>query len=230
MCLHHKVGDNETIEYVDVMSLYPYICEYYKIPKGHPKIHVGDACQFIESCMKLEGLIKCLIAPPKDLFHPVLPFRHKHKLLFCLCRSCVLQQNTSDVCGHVSDEERALTGTWVIDEMLLAVQKGYKILEIFEVYEYTVTQYDPQTGHGGLFVEYINTFLKLKAEASGYPDWVRTPYDEDKYVQAFSESEGIRLNKHGIKYNAAKQGLAKLCLNSMWGKLAERPNRPQTKL
>jgi hypothetical protein len=116
----------------------------------------------------------------------------------------VLQQNTSSERGHVSDAERALTGTWVIDEVRLAVQKGYKILEIFEVYVYTATQYDPKTGHSGLFVEYINTFLKIKVEASGFPDWFRTSDDEDIYVQAFSESEGICLDKDGIKFNAAR--------------------------
>ena len=36
------------------------------------------------------------------------------------------------------------------------------------MYEYDVKQYDPQIGQGGLFLEYINTFLKLKTEASGY--------------------------------------------------------------
>ena len=54
-----------------------------------------------------------------------------------------------------------------MDEVRLAVQKGYKVLEIFEVYEYDVTQYDWQTGQGGHFVQYIDTFLKLKTEASG---------------------------------------------------------------
>jgi hypothetical protein len=44
----------------------------------------------------------------------------------------------------------------------LAVEKGYRILEIHEVYEFQVTQYNPETGEGGLFVDYINTFLKLK--------------------------------------------------------------------
>jgi len=39
--------------------------------------------------------------------------------------------------------------------------KGYQILEIYEVYEYQVTQYNTETGEGGLFVDYINTFLKL---------------------------------------------------------------------
>jgi len=38
-----------------------------------------------------------------------------------------------------------------------------------------VTLFDPKTGQGGLSVEYINAFLKLKAEARGYPNWVRTP-------------------------------------------------------
>ena len=33
-----------------------------------------------------------------------------------------------------------------------------------------------------------------------------------------------------IRHNAAKRGLAKLCLNSMWGKLTERNNRPKTNL
>jgi len=28
--LHYKVQENETIQYVDVMSLYPYICKYFK--------------------------------------------------------------------------------------------------------------------------------------------------------------------------------------------------------
>ena len=42
--------------------------------------------------------------------------------------------------------------------------------------------------------------------------------------------EGIRLDKESIKPNAAKRGLAKLCLNSMWGKLTERKDRVQTKV
>jgi len=54
----------------------------------------------------------------------------------------------------------------VIDKGRLAVQKSYEVIEISEVYEYAVTQYDPQTGQGGLFVEYVATFLKLKREAS----------------------------------------------------------------
>ena len=42
MRLHYKIVENESIQYCDVMSLYPYICKYYKFPIGHPVIHVGD--------------------------------------------------------------------------------------------------------------------------------------------------------------------------------------------
>jgi len=117
-----------------------------------------------------------------------------------------------------------------MDEVRLAVKKGYRILEIYEIYEYEVTQYNPETGDGGLVVDYIKIFLKLKAEASGYPGWVRCPEDEEQYVESFWKNEGIRLDRESIKSNAAKRGLAKLCLNSMWGKLTERSDRTQTRV
>ena len=104
-----------------------------------------------------------------------------------------------------SEAERALEGKWVIDEVRLALKKGYKILEIHEIYEYLVTQYNPDTGEGGLFVENINTFLKLKAEASGYPSWVRSPADEHQYIETLFQSECVSLNKDNRRYNAAKK-------------------------
>jgi hypothetical protein len=104
------------------------------------------------------------------------------------------------------------------------------LIEAFEVYEYEVTQYDPATGRGGLFLEYINTSLKLKAEASGYPSWVRTPEDEDSYINMFKANEGILLDRNAIRPNAAKRALAKLCLNSMYGKLTECNHRCKAEL
>jgi hypothetical protein len=83
--------------------------------------------------------MKCTVVPPKELYHPFLPFRHKQKLLFCLCRSCVFEHKTTDECRHFNDAERCLDGTWVIDEVRLAVVKGYRMLEIQEVYQYEVT-------------------------------------------------------------------------------------------
>jgi len=144
MRLQYKSNNDETIQYVDVMSLYPYICKYFKLTVGHPVIHVGDACRDIEACLHMECLIKCSIVSPDKLYHPVLPYRCINKLKFCLCRTCV--DTSSAECTHPEDEDRALTGTRISDELRLAVEKGYRILEISEVYRYQVTQYKRETG------------------------------------------------------------------------------------
>ena len=101
-------------------------------PIGHPAIHVGDACQDMQAMLK-DALMKCSILPSKHLYRPVLTFRCNKRLLFCLCRSCAIQQNRTEVCTHVTFAERALTGTWVLDEIRLAVKKGYKLVEVHEV-------------------------------------------------------------------------------------------------
>ena len=72
-------------------------------------------------------------------------------------------------CSHVTDLERALNTTWVVDELRVAVEHGHTVLKIHEFYKYEITQYDPKTGEGGHFIRYIDTFLKLKAEARGFP-------------------------------------------------------------
>jgi len=93
--------------------------------------------------LRKEGLIKWCVLPPQKLYHLVLPFRCNDRLLFCLCKSCATEHNEDGKCAHETVAERALIGTWVIDEFRLAVQKGYEVIEIFEAYEYAVTQYDP---------------------------------------------------------------------------------------
>jgi len=73
--------------------------------------------------------------------------------------------------------ERTPTGTWVVDEVRFTIEHGYHVIEIPEFYECEVTQYDPKRSEGGHSVQYIDTFLELKAEASGYPGWVQSPED-----------------------------------------------------
>ena len=146
----------------------------------------------------MDGLIKCSIVPPTKLYHPVLPYRSNNKQLFCLCRSCVYERNISVECKHLRDDERVLSGTWVLDKVRLAVEKVYRILDNYDVYKNQITQYCRETDEGGLFVDYINTFLKLKAEASVYPSWVRSPEDEERYIQYFRENEGPNWMRHRL--------------------------------
>jgi len=176
-----------------------------------------------------EGLMRCTVLPPRDLYHPVLPYRCNGRLLFRLCRTCA-ESGSQDQFSHNTVSERALTATWIMHEVRLLVDRGYRVLKIHEFYEDEVTQYDPKTGEGSHFVQYIDTFLKLKAEASGYPGWVQGPEDQNRYAQYFRASEGIELDKTAIQKNAAKKGLAKLCLYSFWGKLTESNNRSRSKM
>ena len=58
----------------------------------------------------------------------------------------------------------------------------------------------------------------MKGDAIGYPSWVQSPADEDRYIREFAASEGIQMDKDAIGGNPAKRVLAKPCLFSMWGK------------
>jgi hypothetical protein len=50
-----------------------------------------------------------------------------------------------------------------------ALEKGYVVQRIYEVWNFDETEhYDPKTKTGGLFTDYVNTFLKMKQEASGW--------------------------------------------------------------
>ena len=86
MRLHYKISENETKQYCDVISHYPFICKYFNFPIGHPNIHIGETCRNVDVCLKMEGLMKCTPVPSKNLYHPFLPYRCDKKLLFCLCR------------------------------------------------------------------------------------------------------------------------------------------------
>ena len=82
----------------------------------------------------------------------------------------------------------------------------------------------------GLFTEYVDTFLKLKQQASGYPTWANTDALKQRYIQDYSDHENVQLNPANIQHNPGLRTLAKAALNSQWGKMAENPARRQHKI
>ncbi|XP_052762307.1 uncharacterized protein LOC128204947 [Mya arenaria] len=221
--LYEEASSEQEINYYDVTSLYPYVNKTGKIPLGHPEIVTEN----FEDITEYEGLIKCKIVPPHGLYIPVLPVKSNKKLLFSLCRTCADQYQQSP-CQH-TDNERAFLGTWVTDEVKLAISQGYKIVKIYEIWHFeNISQYDPDSKCGGLFTEYVNTFLKLKQEASGWPEWCKTEEDKQSYIKRFYDKEGILLDYNMILKNPGLRSLAKLMLNSFWGKFGQRTNLAQT--
>ena len=203
-------------------SLYPGVNKTGKIPLRHPEI-ITENFDILDN---YEGLIKCKVLPPKALFHPVLPCKVNGKLLFHLCKTCAETQQQTP-CRH-DNERRSFIGTWVTDEVKKALQIGYQIVRIYEIWHFDhISQYDPNTKTGGLFTEYVNTFLKLKQEASGWPDWILTEEDKQNYIELYNHKEGITLEYHKIKKNPGLRALAKLMLNSFWGKFGQRALLPK---
>jgi hypothetical protein len=125
-----------------------------------------------------------------------------------------------DRCPH-TDAERSLTGTWVTAELQKALELGYRPDCIHEVWHF------PQTSQH-LFAAYINTFLKLKQEASGFPDGCETPQQQQDYINDILQREGIAMNPADIKKNPVRRTIAKLFLNCLWEKFAQRLQLPHT--
>ncbi|XP_055341431.1 uncharacterized protein LOC129590302 [Paramacrobiotus metropolitanus] len=82
---------------------------------------------------------------------------------------------------------------------------------------------------GAIVCDYIDRFLKIKTEASGWPADVATDMEKDQYLRDFHEHEGIELEHDKIEANPGMRALAKLCLNSFWGRLGMQDNKPNTK-
>ena len=222
---YHKTVPGERIDYVDYTSLYPWVNKYGTYPLDHPTILKNPEEQNID---RYFGVAKVDIIAPEGLFHPVLPMKIDDKCMFTLCAACTWQQldqpwhQRTNLCKH-SDEQRKMTGTWCTEELKMAVQKGYRILKIHEVWHWEESQRKT-----GLFAPYVNKFLKAKQEASGWPSDCVTDQQKAEYVTEYEKHEGIQLDKDKIEVNPGGKAVAKVMLNSFWGKFGEGDNKPTT--
>ena len=82
-----------------------------------------------------------------------------------------------------------MTGTWCTAELQKAVEKGYRVLKIHEVWHFPEDQQKE-----GLFTPYVNTLLKYKTEASDWPSHCDTEEKKDESVSDFQAREGIKLD------------------------------------
>ena len=221
--LYEEANNAQTIKYYDVTSLYPFTNKCKRYVCGHPK----SITENFTDLSNYEGLIKCRVLPPRRLLYPLLPLKLNNKLMFVLCKSCA-ENKQQTPCTH-SDSERSFIGTWTTIELKKALTLGYTVLNTYEVWHFEETsQYDPQTKSGGLFTEYINNFLKIKQQASGWPKWVTSKDQKQQYIDNYYDHEGVLLDHSKIEKNPGLRALAKLMLNSFWGKFGQRSNMVQS--
>ena len=223
--LLYNFKEGEVGKYVDITSLYPTTNFYDFYGKGHLKtIDEETLNEFLEKEKYIEkvknkeynGFIMCDIIPPNDLYIPVLPEKQQ------TWKTSKTGKKSKDSIKLVFDllEKK---GTWTTMEIYKALEKGYKIKKLYCIKYYEEIQYD-------LFKGYVSSFLKIKQEASGFPDWVCNDKDKKQYIKEYNKNQGILLDINKIKYNPGLRAIAKLCLNSLWGKFGMRLDLPITEI
>jgi hypothetical protein len=117
------------------------------------------------------------------------------------CKQCFDARNSA--CSY-SDSERAIPGHWTTIEVAKALELGCRIIETYEV----------EQSSTDLWKSYIKKFLKIKLETSPFTR------SEDEYREKAGRL-GIELGE--LKQNPGLSFISKICLNSLWGKLGQRP-------
>ncbi|XP_068756329.1 uncharacterized protein [Montipora capricornis] len=104
-------------------------------------------------------------------------------------------------CEH-KKEERILSGTWCSIEINKALELGYHMVRMMEIWHF------PQKS-SKLSIGYIDFFLKIKQEASVWPSWCETEAQKQQYITEYEQKEGIKLEYGKVKKNPGLCSLAK---------------------
>jgi hypothetical protein len=186
----------EFIEYKDICSLYPTVQSFDMLPCGVPITEINPiVTDYKEYIQNHFGYIECDISPPNYLHIPLLAEKKDFKLVFDLVEK--------------------VNAVYTSVELLRAIDVGYTITKIHKSLTFDKSD--------NLFKGYVNKFLKIKVECSGYDG-----DDIDKYIQDWFLHTGIVLEKDKIKSNKGMKLLAKILLNSLWGKFGQKDDMPTT--
>lgn len=199
---------SKTISYKDAISLYPAVMRGHvdrPFPVGKPVILKKDFGRLEDRF----GICHARVQPPRALGLPVLACKINGKAMYTLCPKCA-EVSKAGGCPHV-DSDREFSGVWTTPELLLAKEKGYKITTIYE-------QWDYPTKSASFFSNFVTTFFRIKIQNSGWPDGCLTDKARHAYLKDLEEKEGIRLTVSDITDNPTQRLIAKLILNSSWGR------------
>lgn len=208
-------------------------CEF---PVGHPKIIVPAEREVRWSKPEdnpYKGLIMCKISAPSNLKMPLLPYRStKGCLLFPTCRECA-ETLPLDDCKHL-DKNRSWWSCYTHAEINKSLELGYSVTAVNEVNFFQmciikklflkVWHYENwRSGDNSLFRKFVNLFLKLKTENSGFPQHILSIENVEERVMAklqflidYKNKYDLDLEYAEIRENEALRFIAKIFLNSLW--------------
>ena len=221
------IPTNHNMYYYDFTSLYPAVqfsINGEKYPLGFPDIYIASELDRAPLEPEWFGFVKLAILPPQDLFHPVLGQVVNGKYIFHNCTTCVkLAVSNKPIlisnCNH-NDSERLILGTFFTEEINLAVEYGYQIVEKYELWHWPKSRQSTD-----LFKEMIKSQYIKKALASPLPMCA------DKLKQMlceYKEKMGLDLSLDMFKENPTMRLLSKFILNNIWGYLGKRCDYEET--
>ncbi len=137
--------------------------------------------------------------------------------MFVLCHSCTVSGVKKarrlkgrgtfvapvEPCLH-SDEQRGFITTVTHLELNLALEKGYVVTHVYGAYHW-------EKWSTSLFRPYVQQFLKLKIESSGWPEAMKNdPAMQKRYVEQWRELFGVIIDPTSVKKNPGMKHLSKM--------------------
>jgi len=201
-------NSEEDIHYIDVCSLYPYVCAFKMLPIGVPTYLIGkdiDARR-LHACHPdpYFGFAKVKVIPRSNDILGLLPSRDEfHRLVFSV---------------------EPKVGFWSTEELYLAEEQGYQIMEIYQVIHFTAENRSTTCFRG-----YMEHFLRIKQESEGWKKLGASsefPSEEEKeeVIEHLYQLNGNigRIRKEKVQKNPVRRQISKIFLNCLWGKFGQK--------
>lgn len=191
------------LRYIDIQSLYPTVQYNDPLPVGMPTTYLFDENNqpSREELLTFFGFIECDIEPTVYQHHPILCDYQGNKLL-----------------AHLKPMKRVVITSVEFKEAILVTK--YRCTHV-----YRIDHYKPSVT---LFKQFVQKWLKLKIVSSAPPCDLDNPQKFEEYNDDLFKNVGLRLEKEEFKPNPSLRSLAKLILNSLWGKFGQRKDLVQT--
>ena len=236
--LQHRSNSHLKAYIIDVNAIYPYLSMISSFPYEAPKILVGRQLEnivlhnnkfYLKEGEKLHKIHSGICQLRLRLARlnkcrgiPFLPFRlESGKSIAMGCRDCAISQRR-DFC-ECNDNKRAWLDVYSLEEIEIALDYGYEIVQIFEIYYWLKGDY--------LFTDFMKLLASIRLKATPVPsEWES---QVEKYTQFINETLDLpkeyQLKSTELYPSLTVKNHCKYTMNVLLGKLLQREQQEQTK-